>query len=202
MAVQTCDQAIIFRNFDYSRALEIVQDEEYLDDVNFDEIRVSRKQGEVFQAIDNFKEKVDNNFEIISEASDILGEFDNKYQREKRFFFGGSCSTILGRLLVILNTSTTNTTAFRSFVRKKRSIFCSDSNTTPPGLPEIVVSVLTTAAILIAANPAPCLTPSSSPQPGSPGGGGLPSANPGNILALVPDGLVPVATFPPFLPAD
>ena len=34
MAVQTCDQAIIFRNFDYSRALEIVQDEEYLDDVD------------------------------------------------------------------------------------------------------------------------------------------------------------------------
>ena len=30
----------------------------------------------------------------------------------------------------------------------------------------------------------------------------MPSANPGNILALVPAGLVAVATFPPFLPAD
>ena len=87
MAVQTCDQAITFRNFDYSSALEIVQFEDYLDDVNFDEIRVSRKQGEVFQAIDNFKEKVDNNFDILWEDSDILGEFDNEYQehhREKR----------------------------------------------------------------------------------------------------------------------
>ena len=36
----------------------------------------------------------------------------------------------------------------------------------------------------------------------SPGGGGLPSAIPCNILDLVPEGLVPVATFPPFLPAD
>ena len=71
-----------------------------------------------------------------------------------------------------------------------------------PSLPGIAATVLATVAILIVANPAPGLTPSSLPQPGSPGGGGLPSANPGNILALVPAGLVAVATFPPFLPAD
>jgi len=175
MAVQTCDQAITFRNFDYARALEVVQDEEYLDDVDFDEIRLRRKQGEVFQSIDNFHEKVDNNFDIPWEDSDILGQFDNEYQeyhhREKRFF-NGSYS------------------------------FCTNSTDCIPTAPGIVATVLTTAAILIAANPAPGLTPSSSPQPGSPGGGGLPSANPGNILALVPAGLVAVATFPPFLPAD
>ena len=178
MAVQTCDQAIIFRNFDYSRALEIVQDEEYLDDVNFDEIRLSRKQGEVFQAIDKFQEKVDNNFDILWEDSDILGQFDNEYQeyhREKR----------QSNIPLSLTTATgTNCT------------FCGST------LPGIAATVLTSAAILIAANPAPGLAPSSSPQPGSPGGGGLPSANPGNILALVPAGLVAVATFPPFLPAD
>ena len=100
MAVQTCDQAITYRNFDYSRALEIVQNEEYLEDVNFDEIRLSRKQGEVFQAIDNFKEKVDNNFDILSEDSDILGEFDNEYHREKRSFFGSSCLTTTGYLIL------------------------------------------------------------------------------------------------------
>ena len=208
MAVQTCDQAITFRNFDYSRALEIVQDEEYLDDVDFDEIRVSHKQGEVFQAIDKFKEKVDNKFEILSEDSDILGKFDNEYHREKRSFFGSSC----------LTSSTTTITAAewarwaewaamegiaiagrKKRSRTRRSIFCSDSNTTPTG---ILGTVLAIAAIFTVANPAPGLTPSSLPQPGSPGGGGLPSANPGNILALVPEGLVPVATFPPFLPAD
>lgn len=78
MAVQTCDQAITFRNFNYARALEVVQDEEYLDDVDFDEIRLRRKQGEVFQAIDNFNEKIENNF--LSEDSYILGKFDNDHE--------------------------------------------------------------------------------------------------------------------------
>ena len=136
MAVQTCDQITTFRNFDYSRALEIVQDEEYLDDVNFDEIRVSRKQGEVFQAIDNFKEKVE-------------------IHRKKRSFFGSSCTittttnttnTAIGAGRKKRSIRTTNTTAV--LVRKKRSIYCSDSNTTPPGLPAIVGTVLTIATIL------------------------------------------------------
>ena len=203
MAVQTCDQAITFRNFNYARALEVVQDEEYLDDVDFDEIRLRRKQGEVFQAIDNFNEKIENNFEILSEDSDILGEFDNFYQeshhREKRQLFGSSCNT--PTTTTIRPTTAAPVSNIPSWIgRKKRSIFC--SGTTPPGWPGIIATGLTTAAILIAANPAPGLTPSSSPQPGTPGGGGLPSANPGNILALVPAGLVAVATFPPFLPAD
>ena len=176
MAVQTCDQTITFRNFDYARALEVVQDEEYLDDVDFDEIRLSRKQGEVFKHIDNFEEKIANNFiqsfHEVSEDSEILNDFDYEneaHHREKRFSFFNTSSTPPGLL-------------------------------TPPL--RIVGTVLATVGILIAANPAPGLTPSSLPQPGSPGGGGLPSANPGNILALVPAGLIPVATFPPFLPAD
>ena len=178
MAVQTCDQAITFRNFDYARVLEVVQDQEYLDDVDFDEIRLSRKQGEFFKHIDSFEEKIANNFiqsfHEVSEDSEILNDFDYEneaHHREKRFSFFNTTSTFLPGL-------------------------------PDPTLPGVVVSVLTSAAILIAANPAPGLTPSSSPQPGSPGGGGLPSANPGNILALVPAGLVAVATFPPFLPVD
>ena len=103
MAVQTCDQAITFRNFDYARALEVVQDEEYLDDSDFDEIRLSRKQGEVFQAIDKFKEKVDNNFEILSEDSDILGKFDNEYHREKRSFLEAVVLLLLLLLLLLLS---------------------------------------------------------------------------------------------------
>ena len=96
MAVQTCDQAITFRNFNYARALEVVQDEQYLDDIDFDEIRLRRKQGEVFQAIDNFNEKIENNF--LSQRFQHLGEFDNGYEeshhREKRFsFIGSSCGS-------------------------------------------------------------------------------------------------------------
>ena len=176
MAVQTCDQAITFRNFDYARALQVVQDEEYLDDVDFDEIRLSRKQGEVFKHIDSFEEKVANNFihsfHEASEDSEILSDFDYEneaHHREKRFIFFNTSSTSPGLL--------------------------------DPPL-RVVGAVLATVCILIATNPTPGLTPRSLPQPGSLGGGGLPSANPGNILDLVPDGLTPVATFPPFLPVD
>ena len=194
MAVQTCDQAITFRNFDYSRALEIIQDEEYLDDVEFDEIRLSRKQGEVFQAIDNFKEKFDNNFDILWEDSDILGEFD-EHHREKRQYATEQDNMQLQRdfaeiMLLAIQFYEDFSQILLLVIQQYQ------------GLPGIATTVLATAAMLIVANPAPSLTPSSSPQPGSPGGGGLPSANPGNILALVPAGLVAVATFPPFLPAD
>ena len=88
MAVQTCDQAITFRNFNYARALEVVQDEQYLDDIDFDEIRLRRKQGEVFQAIDNFNEKIRNNFiqtDDFPEDSDI-------FHREKRVILKKSAS--------------------------------------------------------------------------------------------------------------
>ena len=37
-----CDQTITGRNFMYSRALDIIQDEEYLDQSDFDEIRLKR----------------------------------------------------------------------------------------------------------------------------------------------------------------
>ena len=196
MAVQTCDQAITFRNFDYSRALEIIQDEEYLDDVNFDEIRVSRKQGEVFQAIENFKEKVDNNFDILWEDSDILGEFD-EHHREKRQY-----ATEVDNMQLQRDFSEIILLVIQYYQGLPASGFFTNYTIGDPSLPGIAATVLAIVAILIAANPAPGLTPSSLPQPGSPGGGGLPSANPGNILALVPAGLIPVATFPPFLPAD
>ena len=97
MAVQTCDQQITFRNFNYARALEVVQDEEYLDDVDFDgPIRFIRKQGEVFQAIDNFNEKIENDF--LSQDSNILDDYDNEHEkshhREKRFsFIRSSCGS-------------------------------------------------------------------------------------------------------------
>ena len=49
----------------------------------------------------------------------------------------------------------------------------------------------------IASQPTPGDIPANSPQPGEPGGGGLPT--PGNpALALVPLGLEAVSVFPPF----
>ena len=44
-----CDQTITGRNFMYSRALDIIQNEEYLDQSDFDEIRYKRKLKSVLQ---------------------------------------------------------------------------------------------------------------------------------------------------------
>ena len=196
MAVQTCDQQITFRNFNYARALEVVQDEEYLDDVDFDEIRLRRKQGEVFQAIDNFNEKIENNF--LSQDSNILGEYDNEYEeshhREKRSFsfFGNGCESTFHSFTNALSTGVDFSIGEAAVGRKKRAT-CSDHPW------EIFAKVLIGIGIIKIMNPAPPLTPPDSPGCGEPGGGACPrDNNPGNILDLVPDGLTPVATFPPF----
>ena len=42
MATQTCDRTVSGRNFDYASALSIIQDEEYLEDEDFDDIRFYR----------------------------------------------------------------------------------------------------------------------------------------------------------------
>ena len=190
MAVQTCNQEIRFRNFNYARALEVVQDEEYLDDVDFDIVRLRRKQGEVFQAIDNFNEKIENDF--LSEDSNILGKFDNDHEeshhREKRFsFFGNNCESTFTTVGAAITSGIDLTP-----MRKKRAT-CSDHPW------EIFAKVLIGIGMIKIMNPAPGLTPDTSPGCGEPGGGGCPGDNnPGNILDLVPDGLTPVATFPPF----
>jgi len=196
MAVQTCDQAITFRNFNYARALEVVQDEEYLDDIDFD-FRLRRKQGEVFQAIDNFNEKIENNF--LSEDSNILGESDNEYQeshhREKRFsFFGSSCGSTDDTVVTTgLSLDFPTFVSLPTVRRKKRAVCFSDHPW------EKFAKVLIGIGILKIMNPAPGPTPDTSPRCGQPGGGGCPGDNnPGNILDLVPPGLTAVATFPPF----
>ena len=58
MATQTCDRTVTGRNFDYASALSIIQNEDYLENEDFDDIRLIHKQGEVFQAIDKIEEKI------------------------------------------------------------------------------------------------------------------------------------------------
>ena len=55
-----------------------------------------------------------------------------------------------------------------------------------------------TCGLVLATNPPPTNVPDGEPQPGEKGGGGPPNNDPGNILSLVPAGLVAVSTFPPF----
>ena len=58
MATQTCDRTVTGRNFDYASALSFIQDEEYLENEDFDDIRLIHRQGEIIQAIDKFEEKI------------------------------------------------------------------------------------------------------------------------------------------------
>ena len=77
--------------------------------------------------------------------------------------------------------------------RKKRAVSVFDHPW------EIFAQVLIGIGILKIMHPSPGLTPDTSPRCGQPCGGGCPDTNnPGNILDLVPAGLTPVATFPPF----
>jgi len=165
MATQTCDRTVTGRNFDYASALSVIQEEDYLEDEDFDDIRLIRKQGEVIQAIENFEEKISDH-----EDSELLGTFEEHHHREKRFLFQ-------------------NTSSFD---------FCMNCTDSSPTVPGVVSTILAVSVAILALNPPPGNVPTNSPQPGSPGGGGPPSVNPGNILALVPAGLIAVATFPPF----
>ena len=56
-----CDQIISGRNLAYSRALEIIQEEEYLDEEEFDEIRYKRN----LRVKNEFRKKHANVFERV-----------------------------------------------------------------------------------------------------------------------------------------
>ena len=83
MAVQVCEQIITGRNFDYERALEIIQNEEYLYDSDLarHSQKISHKHGQVLEKIETFEE----NFGQITKKFDP-GE--NKAHREQRQILG------------------------------------------------------------------------------------------------------------------
>ena len=59
--VQTCDQTITGRNFNYGEALKIMQDETYLSASDFDEdFRFTRKHGRIIQDINEFPYNFDS----------------------------------------------------------------------------------------------------------------------------------------------
>ena len=66
MATQTCDRTITGNNFDYGSALTLFQEEDYLEDEDLNEIRLTRRQGEVINTIDEFGEKYFNEDQFSS----------------------------------------------------------------------------------------------------------------------------------------
>ena len=60
--IRICDQTIYNRNLNYNQALNYIQSQSYLLASDFDEeFRV--RQGQAFEAIDNFEENIANQFE-------------------------------------------------------------------------------------------------------------------------------------------
>jgi len=206
MATQTCDRTISGRNFDYANALRIIQEEDYLEDEDIDNIRFYRKHGNILEAI----EKAEENYASNS-LDDEIHHRSRRSAKEK------------------LPLTQSNTVPRK---RVKRQTCCLDppgsepgapcnmfgpcptvppfvpveqpsSNPSPSSFPEdnpglIPAIVLSIVGLTLLMNPSPTNVPSNATQPGSPGGGAQPSGSE-NILALVPAGLTAVSVFPPFL---
>ena len=79
MATQICDRVITYRNFDYARAETIIQEEEYLDQEDFDDIRFYRRHGKILEDIEKGKEKYGRN-----SKDEFFATFKKDHQREKR----------------------------------------------------------------------------------------------------------------------
>jgi len=197
MATQICDRTIISRGLNYAEALSIIQEEDYLADEDFDDIRLFHKQGEVITSIESFEEKnsddklvdkksYDGIFDYVNELvfdnrklesldRELVEEFDwNIFERQKRQTEIGTTIYTPGAAICPTGSNFTN-------------IMC------------LVTPILIGCGLGLMMNPAPTNVPSGSPQPGTPGGGDVPKGNE-PILNLIPDGLTPVAVFPPFLP--
>ena len=79
MATQTCDRVITYRNFDYARAETIIQQEEYLDQEDFDDIRFYRRHGNIIEDIGKAKEKYARH-----SNEDLFTSLNETHHREKR----------------------------------------------------------------------------------------------------------------------
>ena len=77
MATQTCDRTVTGRNFDYNSALSVIQEEDYLEDEDFDDIRFFRRHGNIIEAIENFEDKISN-----FEDSELIETFEVNFENE------------------------------------------------------------------------------------------------------------------------
>lgn len=66
MATQTCDRTITGNNFDYGSALTLLQEEDYLEEEDIDEIRLIQRHGKIIQAVDDFEERISNGDQFSS----------------------------------------------------------------------------------------------------------------------------------------
>merc|ERR1712223_1351233 len=230
--VQSCDQTVTGRNFNYDNALTIIQDEQYLEDVDFDDIRRLRRSDvdyyEIYKKIGSF----DQNVNVPKSEQKI----DSWNQPPQETF----SPRMLKRPVPIRNDRPNyrkNIPRMRvkkvqySKRRKKRQYeeidfttfwsdtfnfanlgagyFFDDAMTTRGGTSNILGTLALTGSVggvMMAGMPTPNFqsagtAPVGSIPVGAIGGGGLPTVATATLalsLALLPNGLQPVAVFPPF----
>ena len=225
---RSCDQTIMGRQLIYARALEIVQSEEYLNELIltlFVKRRLKRASGqEEFSTTCHVC--LDNAFSsscISCCAADTGNPFCSRSGDSYARQVMPICDPLCGSL-----TATVQTICYDSccsnFPSDPSSI-CVGLTTTTTAAPiepveetsmdveELLrnaaaaggAAAVSTVAVASAVSPpvSPGQVPSGNPAPGSVGGGSVipatPDANLAQVLALLPLGAIPIATFPPYL---
>eukprot|EP00095_Tigriopus_kingsejongensis_P000441 snap_masked-scaffold492_size156171-processed-gene-0.5 protein:Tk00441 transcript:snap_masked-scaffold492_size156171-processed-gene-0.5-mRNA-1 annotation:"multispecies: ribonuclease iii" len=214
---QVCDQFVTGRYLTYARALEIIQQEEYLSETDLDVLRRFRRK----RSHDSPSRK--RNSAVLSrEKRQICGLFREAFE-------------CLNPTPMSSNTYSSSSLTSSGPLNRRRRQTCGFITALPTSTLEdctrigvIGAGIVGTAAIvsnvpaqplappqaLPAPNPArrvvnsfqvfpsEGVAPLGVPQPGAFGGGGVPFASnalAAEALALTPNGLLPVAIFPPFV---
>ena len=98
--IQICEQKLYNRNLDYGQALDYIQSQSYLLDQDFNnDIRFQVRQGQAFEAIENFEENIAKQFEKYGNTygNDIKRFVDSEepHFRKKRAFLPSWAPRIL-----------------------------------------------------------------------------------------------------------
>lgn len=176
---RNCDQVITGRDLSYQRALQIVQDEEYLTEADLDIIRRRRKRRRGKRS--PLLYFTDGTFGSFTENESVT----EQALATKLAFNDVNLISVLAPLLLGVTTAL-------SLVPKANNT----QQQQPPPPQELPIQIVEVV------RPPEGEAPINVPQPGTPLGGGLPisdySPTAGESLALVPAGLKAVSTFPPF----
>ena len=216
MATQICDRTITYRNFDYNRAETIIQEEEYLEDEDFDDIRFYRRHGNIIDDIEKAKEKYTRN-----SNEDIFTTLNETHHREKRNNFL-TASFWVNALPIIKQNIVRDYfyvdppepikslldlgNPFGGFTCIGKEIDYGSGSTALSdryivNFPCILLKIFIISTWCMVTG---CFTPPPIDPPEVPRCPADPNCpitnNPENVLDLVPPGLIPVATFPPFNP--
>ena len=207
---QTCKQTITGRRRRYRRALQIVQNEEYLEAADLD---IIRRHWTYVKDLDlRTKHHRRSKRQVLITCISDQFQLVQRFNQDQLCIFPSiprsNCS--LSQLEHALVAGTAQDSCFQ-IVEIASPVVTTDNMALVPDVP--LPSVASLAATVLAlfsfsllsnmmASNAGGSAPSGVAQPGSSNGGGLPNdftiPTLGQSLALVPLGLTPIAVFPPF----